>query len=199
MLTSEHSGQMEKNLGRKGRKCIMSSENVDLPRRRAAGAWEGRYFLRWGMQIMIFWRSRMSILMSRRGWKDLERKDYSCLWKDEMKRDYFIVWKDLMKRDYFIVTERTWWKEIILLWLKGLGEKRPFVVVERTWWKGTICCRWKDLGERLLLALKALCGKRPFVVMGWLWKTGWSGTKAQLIFPFIRLWYSLLYQLHHSI
>jgi hypothetical protein len=37
-LTSEHSGQIEKKLGRKGRKCIMSSENVDLPRRRAAGA-----------------------------------------------------------------------------------------------------------------------------------------------------------------
>ena len=174
MLTSEHSGQMEKRLGRKGRKCIMSSENVDLPRRRAAGAWEGRYFPCWGMQIMIFWRSRMSILMSRRGWKDLERKDYSCLGKDLVKRDYFIVWKDLMKRDYFIVTERTWGKRLLLA-LKGLWE------------------------ERLLLALKALCEKRPFVVMGWLWKTGWFGTKAQLIFPFIRLWYSLLYQLHHSI
>ena len=33
----------------------------------------------------------MLILMSRRGWKDLERKDYSCLGKDLVKRDYFIV------------------------------------------------------------------------------------------------------------
>ena len=117
-----------------GTSCIMLSENVDLPRRRAAGAWESRYFplgnanhdigeaecrSSWAEEGLRTYREKILIVLERT-WRE---KDYNCLWKD------------LIKRDYFIVTERTWWKETILWWLKGLGEKRPFVVVERTWGK----------------------------------------------------------------
>ena len=124
----------------------------------------------WAEEGLRTYREKILIVLERT-WRE---KDYNCLWKD------------LIKRDHFIVTERTWWKE-------------------------TICCRWKDLRERLLLAWKnfgekiLVSGWKHFVkkdhlvVVVWLWKMGWSGTKAQLILPFIRLCYSLLYNLHHSI